>query len=438
MKTFAMFKRIISGLLIAVVIFAGPGVLQATEISITDNGSGSTSEANVSSSNQTSVEQNNQATIDNNVQSNANSGDNTANNNSGETNIQTGEASSNVEVKNQANSSQVNNTCCPDPNASPSSVNISGNGTGSNNTVNASDNSSTNVNVNNNANITNTISATANTGGNTANNNSGNVSISTGNASVKGKVDNSNINNSQVSIPTGQSSGFNVNISGNGAGSVNGANVNNSNTNNVSVVNRANITNVALWLANTGNNNASGNVGNVRIITGNAVIDALLSNVGINSSIVDITCCNAVPSPTPTPSPSATPTPQPSTPPGGGCCSPPGNGGPNSGGGGGGSSSGGGGGGEVLGASLPATGGFSLWQATLFALFLLSAGIIMQLDYGQKKSVLKAKRRRRSKAFLAAVYIESNPQNPWQYFYTSGRSSLALNLSSGSAGLLSA
>ena len=373
-----------------ITIFLSAGKAIATEISITDNGSGSSSEANVSSQTQTTVEQTNNAEVSNNVSSNANTGNNEANHNSGEVNIQTGEAKSTTEVKNEVNTSRVTQDCCPNPSSAPSSVTITGNGADSTNTANASQNSTTTVLVTNNATVTTVINSTANTGKNKAEHNEGNVTIYTGNAKVTGEIINKDINNATVSLASSSQSDFMIKVAHNGAGSVNTVSKNTSNNVNVLVQNNADILNVTNWFANTGLNSTSYNLGDVTIVTGMATVDALIKNVGINTSKVEINCgCD-----------NETPPPPPCTQNcGGGCTencggSNPGTpGGGGNGGGGGGNGGGGGGGGNGSGGSvlgvgnggniLPDTGSMLSMWLTMIAFLLFFSGLVLKSRSGR-------------------------------------------------------
>lgn len=374
-------------LIVLITLFLSAGKVTAVEISITDNGSGSTSEANVTENTQTTVEQSNNATVENNVNSNSNSGNNEANGNTGgQTNIESGPAENHVEVTNSVNNSNVSQDCCPSSTPSPSSVTITGNGSGSTNTANVSMNTTTTVTVNNNAVVTNTVNGTANSGGNTANNNNGDVTIKTGKVSVTETIVNA-VNNAEVKVSTQQTGTLNAKIAGNGALSVNTLNIINRNTTAVAINQNADVLNISNWFANSGNNTASGNVGDVVISTGDVTIATLIKNV-INMAKVDITCCQPQ-TPPPceyncNPNPPCEQNCNPNNPP----SNPgtPSNGG-NGGNGNGGPSSGGSSGGSVLGITsgdiLPATGsGWTLWL-TILAGLLFALGFYLRMHPGR-------------------------------------------------------
>lgn len=358
----------------------------AQEFSISGNGDGSASEISYKAEQNTPIVQSNDAQINNDIEADSTTGENEANNNNGEVQIQTGDATEEVAVLNSGNNSTAQVGCCPDD--QPSSASIEDNGSDSENSIDISDNSKNTVIIDNNLELKNNVSVNANTGDNEANNNDGDVFIQTGQINLLAAVLNQNLNTASVNVGN-QNKSFNYTISNNGSGSTNSINENNNSNNEYYITNNLALTNNINSSANTGGNKANKNNGKVFISTGNIYLDIILSNRDINVSKIVENCC-AKSSPTPTPSPTTSPNPSepphggPSTPPGSSCCSPttdiPG---PGGGGGGGGSSAGSG---EVLGASLPATGG-SLWFLTALALFMLSFGIILRTDqaYGQTR-----------------------------------------------------
>lgn len=370
-------KQFIASFIIVILALIYPLGILAEEVTISGNGSGSSSEVNVAQNTQTNVEQNNQAQVSNDVDSDLNTGDNSASSNTGgETGITTGDVSAQTSIENDLNSSVVNIECCPQD----SSYTISGNGTDSENNITINNDSSTSVTVTQNATVTNNISGSANTGDNSADDNSGgNVSIDTGDINAKVEVSNKT-NMALVTAPSGQGGDIKVKISSNGSGSVNNIVLTFNNNTEVVIENNSTLANILNWYANTGGNSANGNTGgDVKIKTGNILLDILLENIA-NKSIVDIPCCEAKEvKPSPTPSPSGSPTPTPTPTPGDG------DGGDGDGDGGGGNGDGGGAGagpGEVLGAAigqiLPETGNNALYLVTILCLIALAAGVYMR------------------------------------------------------------
>lgn len=368
-----MFKVILSSFLTALLVlgqaFSYP--VFAEEYSISGNGDGSSSEINVKKDEGTTVSQSNEAEVKNEVKPEASTGQNEANNNSGETQVKTGDANQEATVINSGNTNQAQTGCCP---TSGGSAEISGNGSGSTNQINSTQGSNTTVSQTNGAMITNNITVSSNTGDNEASDNNGDTTIKTGNIYSSVYAINQG-NNSYASVGGGNPE-LNIKISGNGSGSVNTIEQNHYGDNSFYVNNYIELNNNIYNYSNTGGNKANSNLGKVNILTGDVYLDIILSNK-FNTSVVVAECgCKNHPSPTPTPSGSPTP----STPPSGGENGG-GGGGSSSGGSGSDSSSGGQGGGLVLGATLPATGGFSIFSLTLFAFALLIAGIMARIDF---------------------------------------------------------
>ncbi len=345
----------------------------ADEYTIEGNGEGSANQINIQQQEDKTVSQNNQAEVENKVKSEVTTGDNQASGNNGETEIETGDVSSDTTVLNQGNTNNAQSGCCSTDN----SASVSGNGSGSDNQINSAQSNNTTVSQNNHATITNNITVNANAGDNEASENNGNSTIKTGDVTVNTGV--YNYGNTSHAKISSAALGFDLKIAGNGEGSTNDINNEFQSTQIVYVSNVLDLKNNVKHYANTGGNKAYKNLGDVKIITGDVYLDIILSNK-FNTSVVEADCgCKSQPSPTPTPSGSPTPSTRPS-------------GGENGGGGGGGGSSSGGsggsdsssagqGGGQVLGATLPATGGFSVFSLTLLAFSLLLAGIMARIDF---------------------------------------------------------
>lgn len=360
--------------------------VSAQEFTVSGNGEGSSSSISYQAENNNQIHQENNAEVENDVKAEAETGSNEANDNSGEVQIETGNAQVSTEIVNSGNTSTAVIDCCPAED--PGSVVVADNGEDSQNSVEITQDSATNITTVNKLNLDNNVDITANTGDNEADDNSGDVTIKTGEVNILAQILNKNLNNSYISASSANNL-FNYKIAGNGANSVNTVTESGSEDNNYLVFNDLYLNNSIINNANTGGNKANKNNGKVFIATGSVLLDIILLNKDINTSVIKASCCSSpspTPTPTPTPSPSGTPgpseSPSPSNPPQGSCCSPttdiPG---PGGGGGGGGSSSSSSGGGEVLGAALPATGGFSLWMLTVLALLMLSAGVILRGDY---------------------------------------------------------
>lgn len=355
------------------------------ELTITDNGSGSTSEITTQVEQTTTVTQENQAEVTNNVNIEANTGDNSASENSGETNIVTGDVISETVVQNTINTSAADIGCCDEP--SETVVNISGNGESTNNEVNYTDTLTTTVTINQQAQINNIIKGMINTGNNTASGNLGNVTIETGN--ISGLVQLSNqVNNSQVTVTTGSNGEILIKVNQNGAGSQNTITLQLVNGTLVAVNNNANVNNEVDFDLNTGGNTAQDNLGDVWIKTGD--IDfAVITENEINDNIVIIdNCCEETPEP-PEP-PVVPPVNPPVKPP-----QPPSNGGGGNGNGNGSSTTsgndngvGGVSDGQVLGAILPATGTIQYMLALMANIIMFLLGVYLRLKSGRAPAAL--------------------------------------------------
>lgn len=267
----------------------GPVMANALEIVVTDNGSGSESEVQLTQETQTNVTQTNEANVANDVNVSANTGDNEASDNTGgNVAIETGDVSENVSVNNSVNSSIVETGCCPQD----LTATISGNGADSDNDIDLDIDNSTNIAINQTAYITNNIQGTANTGGNTANDNTGgNVSIETGSIHIAGGIQNGPINSASVKGGSGGGD-ISAKIWGNGTGSSNDISASFDFNSDIFLNFKSDIDNFVNWDLNTGKNKANDNNGNVSILTGDIFFDFLIKNGPINFGGVDWGCCN--------------------------------------------------------------------------------------------------------------------------------------------------
>lgn len=308
-------RKLLIGL-VSISLFVNPFMARAEEITVSGNGDGSSNNVNISNTNTSSAEQNNTANIQNNVEVTANTGGNTANENTGgSTAITTGDVNAETTIINAGiNQSygEVGNCCQNDAN-----IKVAGNGSGSTNGVNYSSNNTTNVVVNNNASIYNSIKGYANTGFNTANENNGSVRIDTGDITVSDTIKNQSINIAATKANAGNGGSVYVEVKENGEGSENIVAVENNSIVEVEVNNSANIVNESNWELNTGRNEANKNNGDVAIKTGDIVYATVIENTDINTSIVDVDCCDDHDNPNP---PEPTPPVNPPSNGGGGPC----------------------------------------------------------------------------------------------------------------------
>ncbi len=286
-------KRKIIGfisLLLGVLMTLAPTV-RALEIIVSENGSGSDNTVETQVESTETVNQNNDAEVLNNVETNADTGNNTASDNTGaDVSIDTGDIESTVFVENALNSSSAEVGCCPDD----TNLKIDGNGTDSTNEIKLNDTSGSEINISQEANVYNNVNGTANTGNNTANDNTGgDVSIETGDIYAGGGITNGPINVTDVEAGGGGSD-VNAKISGNGSSSTNNIFASLNNNNNVNLNFLANIRNDVNWDLNTGGNSANGNTGgSTSIITGDIFFDFFIKNGPINFGSVIITCCDS-------------------------------------------------------------------------------------------------------------------------------------------------
>lgn len=288
MKT--LFEKIaLMSLGLLLVFGQGPTMAKALEIVVTDNGSGSESEIQVSQETQTTVNQTNEANVANDIDVSANTGENEASENTGgDVAINTGDVSENISVDNSVNSSVVETECCPQD----VTATISGNGADSDNDIDLDVDNETNISINQIAYITNNIQGTANTGGNTADDNTGgDVSINTGSIYVAGGIQNGPINSANVSGGSGGGD-ISAKIWGNGSNSENEIEASFDFDSDIFLNFESSIDNFLNWELNTGENEASGNNGNVKILTGDIFFDFFIKNGPINIGIIDWGCCD--------------------------------------------------------------------------------------------------------------------------------------------------
>jgi len=175
------------------------------------------------------------------------------------------------------------------PLASADTVTVSGNGALSGSEVNVSNSSNTVVNQTNNANISNNINTNASTGGNSSTfNTGGNSTISTGNATTTVNVSNAaNLNQATVSCGC-DTSGMQVNVTGNGAESENGVNANNANNVFLNQNNNANFNNKVNATSSTGSNDSSFNTGGSSVVvTRNATTNVAVNNAA-NANVATV------------------------------------------------------------------------------------------------------------------------------------------------------
>lgn len=157
---------------------------------------------------------------------------------------------------------------------------ISGNGDGSDNQIIVTDTSTTNITQASSADVTNTVDTGATTGENQVNSNTGDVSVTTGDVHEDVVIENS-LNSSSVETPCCPSD-TTLEVSGNGSNSQNTIDLTTNDTNTIEVNQIANITNNVAGSANTGDNQANSNGGNVTIETGSIWANSTIKNGPVN------------------------------------------------------------------------------------------------------------------------------------------------------------
>lgn len=271
-----------------------------TDVLIDGNGVFSTNTVNLTQNSKTTVTQTNTANVTNNVDANADTGNNNAKwNTGGDVTVSTGNATVNVDVSTQANANWAK--VSPAQGSGPStdvSLKILGNGVGSDNFIGATLTKNTTVNQNNSAYVNNDVNANAETGDNEAKfNTGGDVTVDTGNAKVMGDVNNM-VNFNWADVNCGCAFGLTAKIAGNGADLFdNGPHDDNTITAALTSLqsalqgNIANLSNNVDGDADTGDNSAKWNTGDVQgvddasVVTGDATDNFGTQNSG-NSNVL--------------------------------------------------------------------------------------------------------------------------------------------------------
>lgn len=282
-----MKSRILGVFASFIIILATPLVAVAgtIELVITGNGSESVNEVATSKETNTTVHQSNNTSVDNDINIKVNTGDNEANDNTGEVEIKTGDAKAKTEVVNELNNSVVKDeSCCESK--SDTKLTIENNGEGSHNNIDYNQTKSKTITVNHQAEVSNKSNINANTGGNKANSNGGNVKIDTGNAYVQEKVSTITNLTSIRLLDCCDSSGLSARIKGNGDASENNIRVSLDESILVYKTDYANIENHSNLDANTGDNSANKNMGDVVVTTGDAIVKSDISTIANLQDII--------------------------------------------------------------------------------------------------------------------------------------------------------
>lgn len=272
--------------------FVPAAALADTTITVSGNGADSYNGVTTEVKQETKVEQNNNANFTNNISGSANTGSNDANKNTGgDVNIKTGDASVDASVSNTANQNVANVDCCASN--GDTKITVSGNGDDSKNAVQYESKSENNIEQDNDADFNNNVNNLyAKTGNNDANRNTGgDVSVETGDASVKVAVSNwANANSARIGGDDHEGGDVSLLILENGSDSDNSIKVEMESENEVEQDNDADFYNNIGGSANSGDNDANRNTGGeVMIETGDATVDVTVDNMA-NFNWADINC----------------------------------------------------------------------------------------------------------------------------------------------------
>jgi hypothetical protein len=175
-------------------------------------------------------------------------------------------------------------------------VTISGNGANSDNNAEVSNSNTTVITQSNSSVVGTVISSDANTGDNTANgNNKGDVTITTGEAKNRTKVNvQTGSNDASVTSCCGCEGNTTLDINGNGNKSDNTAKVNTANTTVAQQTNSSKVWTILSNKSNTGGNKANNNnQGNVSITSGNAKNKTKVRVQTGGNSLETTACCGA-------------------------------------------------------------------------------------------------------------------------------------------------
>lgn len=163
------------------------------------------------------------------------------------------------------------------------SISVNGNGANSVNEAEVEREKKVEVTQENEAEVDNQVKNEANTGGNQATSNGGAIDIKTGDVETKVEIDNE-INQSQIDLracPNCEEI-VRTTIENNGSETQNEVNLVVQSTLGINVTNRASISNEVIGNANTGDNLANNNQGDVRIRTGNINVFEEVKNTKVN------------------------------------------------------------------------------------------------------------------------------------------------------------
>ena len=273
----------------------------STDVKISGNGANSDNVVALTQNNTTAVAQANATKVNNNVNADAKTGGNDAGlNTGGNVTIKTGAALVDANIATTANVNAAKVGAGLGASNPSASFVISGNGAGSDNFIGATLGKVTSVSQANQAGISNSVDADAKTGENDANfNTGGDVTIDTGDATVKADVDNS-VNFNSADVDCGCTWDVLAKITGNGAEDycIDGINTITLGLTSVQAIGQGNDANLNNDLddldAKTGYNDSNSNTGAVdqlsdpTVNTGNALVDTNINNSGNVNTVGDL------------------------------------------------------------------------------------------------------------------------------------------------------
>lgn len=268
---------------------SGMALAGTTEISINGNSRDSVNVANIETDNKTVVKQDNNARINNNVEVKADTGDNRANDNRGNVDVVSGNTNSTVEVTNTANVNEAVVAPCAGC-GQDATVNISDNSRDSVNVVNLDQNNKVKVSQDNRAYVNNNVNVDADTGDNRANDNRGDVTVRSGN--VTSSVTLTTTANANSAFVGGNGNGegqLSATIEGNDRNSFNKIDLDLANWVILDQDNFADVDNDVEVDADTGDNRADDNRGDVLIDAGNINSTVTVDNM-VNFNAADVDC----------------------------------------------------------------------------------------------------------------------------------------------------
>lgn len=268
---------------------SGMALAGTTEISINGNSRDSVNVADIESNNTTVVNQDNNARINNNVDVSADTGNNSANDNRGDSTVNSGDVTSTVDVTNAANVNEAVVAPCAGC-GQDTTVEIRDNSRDSVNVVDLDQENRTRVSQDNRAYVNNNVNVNADTGDNRANDNRGDVTVRSGDvASTVTLRTFANANSAVVGGNGGEAGQLSAVIDGNDRDSFNKIELDLDNWVILDQDNYADVDNDVDVDADTGDNRAYDNRGDILIDAGDVESSVVVDNM-VNFNAADVDC----------------------------------------------------------------------------------------------------------------------------------------------------